>query len=131
VVAVLVDVVAAGQGCVVVVVLEEVAGAGADDVHRAGEDGPRLGAPGHRSQLGLVLLVVLELLGQRDRVLQVCTASSRSTCHIVSSCKTAKNGCTDPKPFFALHTIYVATCWHMVRDDLMMVLTYMAAVSSS
>jgi len=72
-VAVLVDVVAAGQGGVVVVVLEEVAGARADDVERVGEDGASLGAPGHRAQLRLVLLVVLELLGQRDRVLHVCT----------------------------------------------------------
>ncbi|CAL5036782.1 unnamed protein product [Urochloa decumbens] len=74
-VGVLADVVAAGQGGVVVVVLEEVAGARADDVQRVGEDGARLGAPGHRGQLGLVLLVVLELLGQRDRVLHVCTTT--------------------------------------------------------
>jgi len=80
-VAVLVDVVAAGQGGVVVVVLEEVAGAHADDVERVGEDGASLGVPGHRGQLRLVLLVVLELLGQRDRVLHVCTPSNTPTRH--------------------------------------------------
>jgi hypothetical protein len=70
-VGVLLDVVAVGQGGVVVVVLEEIAGARADDVERVAEDGASPGAPGHRRQLRLVLLVVLELLGQRDRVLHV------------------------------------------------------------
>lgn len=52
-----------------VVVLDEVAGACADDVERAGDDGFGLGAAGHCRQLRLVLPEVLQLLGQRDRVL--------------------------------------------------------------
>jgi hypothetical protein len=59
------------QQRVYVVVLHEVAGAGADDVQRAAEDGARLPRAGHRRQLRLVLPEVLQLLGQRDRVLCV------------------------------------------------------------
>lgn len=62
-----------------VVVLEEVAGAGADDVQRVSQDGARLAAAGHRGQLRLVLLVVLELLAQRDRILHICSHSVKST----------------------------------------------------
>ena len=65
-----------------VVVLDEVAGAGADDVQRAGDDGPGLAGAGHRRQLRLVLLEVLQLLGQRDRVLAM---SHRSDQHFVCS----------------------------------------------
>jgi hypothetical protein len=52
-----------------VVVLDEVARAGANDVQRAGDNGPGLAGAGHRCQLRLILLEVLQLLRQRDRVL--------------------------------------------------------------
>ena len=61
-----------------VVVLHEVAGAGADDVERAGDDGVGLPGAGHRRQLRLVLLEVLQLLGQRDRVLRTCLSKTPS-----------------------------------------------------
>lgn len=52
-----------------VVVLDEVTCTGADDVQRAGDDRVGLAASGHRGQLRPVLLEVLQLLGQGDRVL--------------------------------------------------------------
>lgn len=120
-VAVLVDVVAAGQRGVVVVVLEEVAGARADDVERVGEDGASLGAPGHRGQLRLVLLVVLELLGQRDRVLHVC-ASRHQTYTYPSLADSlnkqqhlsypAKNGWLLHRSTYSIHTCMYGTYIH-------------------
>lgn len=52
-----------------VVILDEIAGTGADDVQWAVDDWLGLAASGHGCQLRLVLLEVLQLLGQRNSML--------------------------------------------------------------
>ncbi|BAS96168.1 Os06g0149133 [Oryza sativa Japonica Group] len=69
-IAVTVDVVAARQRGVVVVVLDEIAGPCADDIQRVGQDGGGILLADQRRKLGLVLLVVLELLRQSNCILQ-------------------------------------------------------------